>query len=504
MSEFTLMIVDDEQIIVDGLKDAIDWNRLGFKIVGCANNGETALDMYMKLMPQAILMDIRMPVKSGLECLEEIKAINPNAEVILLSGYDDFNYAKKGIQLGAADYVLKMNLFPELEEVMRKLHKALLEKQAKSKEYSRLLSFKNSYMFLELIQGRSPLRASVEQRLFCVVSLWSGTMIDAIYDHLQPMKLMMSCVMGMKDDYCIVIIWSEQTSQTLSEDIGRMIHSIEANIDMRETGHVRIGVGDVKTRESDVPSSLMESMKALDYGRYLKINKWYIGYSELNYGYACEEVDDQVLLNWIFTGDDNQLGSWVEQVFLHFLGHKETGIREVQSKYSKLLLEFEKAIKEEQQPDTHSGELLSEHMDSMNRMESAMDLMDYMTAIVKEMCAYIRKIRQTKKHRNIMAVKEYVDLMYSTDLYLDDVAGMFFFSPGYLSAKFKEVTGMCFSKYCIHKRIEAACELLPVSDYKIYEIAERVGYSDEKHFSKLFASYKKMSPKEYRNNHQRV
>ena len=102
-----LLIVDDEYYIRLGIKNAIDWKSIGIEIVGEAEDGEQGLAMALELEPDLLLMDIRMPFLDGLELLEEIAARHLDCGVIVLSGYDEFEYAQRAIKYGVLDYLLK-------------------------------------------------------------------------------------------------------------------------------------------------------------------------------------------------------------------------------------------------------------------------------------------------------------------------------------------------------------------------------------------------------------
>ena len=109
-----ILIVDDEEIILDGLKRNIPWAENGFDIVGQASNGEKGMALVRELQPDIIISDIRMPVLGGLEMVEKVGMEYPWLKTILLTGYDNFEYAKKALNLKVTDYVLKYNYKEEI------------------------------------------------------------------------------------------------------------------------------------------------------------------------------------------------------------------------------------------------------------------------------------------------------------------------------------------------------------------------------------------------------
>ena len=116
-----ILIVDDEYIIRQGIKHLLDWEKHGFQVVGEADNGKQALEMIEKDPPDIVLTDIVMPVMDGIELTKMLNIKNSGIQVIVLSGYSDFEYVKSTFQSGAVDYILKPTLNPkELLSVLQK------------------------------------------------------------------------------------------------------------------------------------------------------------------------------------------------------------------------------------------------------------------------------------------------------------------------------------------------------------------------------------------------
>ncbi len=124
----TVFIVDDEQIIREGLC-GYDWASVGFDVVGHASNGQAALELIRESRPDVVLTDIRMPYLDGLELGKQVKQDLPDAKVVLLSGYSDFEYAKKAIGIGVAEYLVKPINIAELRETFSKLNDSLNEEK---------------------------------------------------------------------------------------------------------------------------------------------------------------------------------------------------------------------------------------------------------------------------------------------------------------------------------------------------------------------------------------
>ncbi|NSW89639.1 MAG: response regulator [Firmicutes bacterium] len=122
---YKLLIVEDEEIIRWGLRNEIKWEEIGFEVIGEAENGKVAFDLITRLAPDAILLDIKMPLMNGIEFMSRVNSINPKIKIVILSGYDKFEYAKQSIEYGVFSYLLKPTKEDEIKEVFCKLKKEL-------------------------------------------------------------------------------------------------------------------------------------------------------------------------------------------------------------------------------------------------------------------------------------------------------------------------------------------------------------------------------------------
>ncbi len=152
---YKLLIVDDEEIILEGLKRNIPWEAHDFRIVGEAANGEKALALVEKLQPDIVISDVRMPVVDGLALVEKLGRDYPGIKTVLLTGYDHFEYAKRALNLKVTDYVLKYNYKEEmLAAVIRARDE--LEAEARLKEQAkRGQDLMQHRIIRDLIRGRS-------------------------------------------------------------------------------------------------------------------------------------------------------------------------------------------------------------------------------------------------------------------------------------------------------------------------------------------------------------
>ena len=144
-----IFLVEDEYIVREGIKNKIDWQSLGLEFVGEASDGEVGLELIEKTKPDVVMTDIKMPFMDGLTLSREVKKILPNTEIILLTGYSDFEYAREGMRIGVAEYLTKpikpAEITQTLESVLKKIEareeaenksrQQMLDREERLKEY---------------------------------------------------------------------------------------------------------------------------------------------------------------------------------------------------------------------------------------------------------------------------------------------------------------------------------------------------------------------------------
>ena len=163
MDKYKVILVDDEEVVIQAIKNRISWEQLDLQIVGSATNGVKALELVEKLQPDIVITDIRMPYMDGLELCGSIKQKYPATKLLLFTGFDDFEYAREAVHLEIEEYILKPLNLPEITDVFRKL-RAKLDKEINEKKNTDLLKkyYEESLPLLQtnfystLVEGRIP------------------------------------------------------------------------------------------------------------------------------------------------------------------------------------------------------------------------------------------------------------------------------------------------------------------------------------------------------------
>ena len=165
-----VFLVEDEYAIREGIKKSVDWEKNGFELVGEAGDGEMAFPKILKTKPDILITDIRMPFMDGLELATLVKKELSDIKIVVLSGYDDFNYAKKAISIGVEEYILKPvsgeNLLKELGKIAESIKAHRQEEQAREKylqDMEEIRALERQKFIHDMIDGKISMQESLEQ-----------------------------------------------------------------------------------------------------------------------------------------------------------------------------------------------------------------------------------------------------------------------------------------------------------------------------------------------------
>ena len=140
-----VFLVEDEAVIREGLRDKIDWQEYGYQFVGEASDGEMALPLIRKTRPDVLITDIKMPFMDGLSLSKMVLEEFPQTRVVIISGYDDFGYARQAIALGVEEYLLKPITRNSLTKVLTQIRTKLDQAKEQEDYQSRYLEEKHEY-----------------------------------------------------------------------------------------------------------------------------------------------------------------------------------------------------------------------------------------------------------------------------------------------------------------------------------------------------------------------
>ena len=478
------VIIDDEFIVIEGLMKMIDWPSFGIDIAATANNGLEALDLIRRHRPELILTDIRMPGMDGLQLLETVKSILPDAYTIVFSGYNEFEYVKKAIQIGASDYLEKPITVQSVGRALRKAADRLRRDREIREKVKDGLRADLQAMTIELLKGR-----------FRDYDRWTEAACDlvecltAVTVLVSPDRLRLEdrhecafITIPQEDGFITVIAHREPPDPQLWEYI-------------EGSGDAPVGAGSTHDHVSRLADSLKEAKKALRCAQYLNHNGL-LRYEELGEWLTApgdlSEREEDIMLS-LRAGHYAGLMENVDR-FVAWLREQPLDPEIVERELVKILYLALSASKEIVRLGEDSGPL--PHLE-LRDLKGKDEMLDWFRGQMDRIVGSMLEIRENSKHDTIERAKRYIDEHLADDLSLQTLAAHLNMSPSGLSLMFKEVTGTTYIKYMTRLRMERAKQLL-AEGRKVGEVSEMVGYYTYRHFTDVFKQQTGMTPGQYR------
>lgn len=532
---YKVFIVEDEIVIREGIKNKIHWEDEGFKIVGDESDGELAYPMIIKAQPDILITDIKMPFMDGLELSKLLKKEMPQLKIIIISGYSDFGYAQKAIDIGVNEYLLKPITSDKLFTAVKNAASAI-EKERKDKQileqYQLLVyqkqSEKRTDFFNALVSGKISLSQIIEQekelgidmvaRSYCVMLFqfkgqedmyeYSNDIVQCETSMTQALNKYPNIKVferGMDGWAFILMGENELQINELTKELCNLLVDICGN-----KTHYFGGIGRVVHRIRDLRQSYLDANSAFSL-RYFESKNQFLSYndvrnikaqvgnrinvSELN----LDKIDRKLLEEFLKRGTINDVDEFVDSYFDGFDSNamKSTIFRHyiIMDGYSAII----KFLNTLNYPKEKIESSLKDMNNIINHLSSFEDCCKFYKSILKEAIELRNKNSQKRYAGLIEHAKEYMHLnFYMSDLTLDQVASTVNLSPNYFSSLFNQETGMTFIEYLTNIRMEKAKDYLRCSSKKISEIGYLVGYLDSHYFSYIFKKTQNCTPSEYR------
>ena len=538
-------LVEDEIIIRQSIKNSIDWEKEGYEFVGDASDGELALPVILKEKPDILITDIRMPFMDGLELSRMVKAELPDIKIVILSGYDDFEYAKQAIKIGVAEYLLKpvssAVLLEHLSEIAEKVRDEREDLALKIVYYQEMQEYEEltKMKFLgELISGKLSLADAMEKGKRFHMNL-SGPFYRIILfkfiqeDHVQAeqseaLAEAYEAVGGYVDRFRDVFRFQRgvegwaflltSVEEDMETQTKAFIEGLKAVIAPFDTLTWLGGIGSEVARIRELRYSFREADKAFA-GRFVQEPNQIISVEQLNFEQQDNEFDanifgeinqfDQIITRFLSNGSLEEVESFVGALFTeisedHF---RSLMIRQyiIMDIYATVLTFCKKLRKDAGVEGEVYGqwEGIRENEEilklAVTTAESVDDIKDYIGTLLDHAIELRNTVGGRRYSEIIQTAKERIEQDYMTeDISLNSVAAEVCMSPSYFSSVFSKEMGKTFIEYLTEVRMEKAKQYLACSSMKTSEISYEVGYKDPHYFSYIFKKTQGCTPKEYR------
>lgn len=513
------MLVDDEPIVIQELKGLIKWENHGFEIVAEAGNGKKALELYQKFHPQVIFVDIRMPVMDGLEFCRKIHSENRSVKVILLTAYKDFDYARQAIQLGVSNYLLKYNmdeytLLQELEKIKSDL--ADESKNEKALIQNKIIQYtqKGNQSFEQTEEDKHLFASYGEQFILWVIQLDQPYPLLHIHNETQYVPLidltgtlkfpdgyeLVQCV-DMNNKLSLILISSNKYRS--KKEIWEQLYPLAVKFqdmvfkDFKVTISVAVSVSSKSSIE--LPDACKRALRAIIYSVFYGRAKvfgiedipLYCSNDEKRFLEVIKDVEKNIA-EMNFQGIKENVETLYDAVINpHW---DMNGFNKVCIRLIDLLNDF----RSKNNLDS-LDELVKRGMISTDNWYCVKDMFHWFIDHYLKTLTEIKDVSFNGYSKLLKQACLFIQEHYHDDLTIEVVADKIKISSVWLSKLFKKETGITFLDFLTHLRIKKAEEMLKNSDYKIYEIAEIVGYKTSQHFCKIFTRMTGINPMHFRN-----
>ena len=529
-----VFLVEDEVIVREGIKNNIPWEEHGLIFCGEASDGELAYPMIQNLKPDIVITDIKMPFMDGLELSALIKKEFPWMEIIILSGFEEFDYAKKAINVGVSRYLTKPisaeDLLNEVDLLATRIEearseKALIEQYQREMEENRVEARKSLLHNIisgnkspqELLTQASELSIDLSAPFYNMIIINFYSENHAKEEYSNSVMLTTSRILDLLKETDVILFSRNTEGKVLlvkADSVEELDRKIQMLIDrMQEVfkDYPQIsyfgGIGKPVSRLHELPISFGEASKAYAH-RYL-LNRNMFLYSkclmesqiqpkdEFNISDVdTARIDKQQIIRFLKTGNADEIIYFVSEFFMN-IGEDAINsmmLRQYIAMDSYFaVVGFMKELEIEEEQYKKDIEFSAECVSSPERVRQY--IVDMLTKAIG-----LRDNAASSRYHDI--VDEAVDFIknnYGDDeLSLNQLASIVNVSPSHLSMIFSQEIGVTFIKYLTDYRLKRAKELLKCTNKRSSEVATEVGYKDPHYFSFIFKKTLGMTPTQYR------
>ncbi|MDP4097325.1 response regulator transcription factor [Paenibacillus sp. P96] len=497
---YKVFIVDDEPFIIEGLYDIVDWAAFGLEIVGHAGHGQLALERLSSQPVDILITDISMPVLDGLQLIREMRQRQHELKVIILSGFNDFDYLKEGMQLGIDNYLLKPINIEELEATLRNIV-TNLDKRTPNDAYGMQILKDNTLH--RLLTGQIACREFEERAEFMgitldgpyigVASIHADSKQTTLFEGVEQRALEAAYPVLFHDvDGDTVIIANLPNRDESAQAFKDWLTVMAAELAPAYPS-LLIGIGGITQGLEGAPTSYREAKKAMEYVMvYPELQ--IIDYERLGAGHFGAPA---FTVSWSDYAKlmmaRNQAGI-ASRIRTDFERHSD-GITPAELQHAALELVIRFKMELEQIKHTDESAIFQT---GLQRVMSSTTLEELVLAVQEVGAATVQSLLQDMKNPTVSQVLNHIHTHYADELSLKLLGAQYHLHPVYLGQLFQKETGETFAEYINKYRIERAKEQLKNTSLKVHEIARNVGYWETGYFYKQFRKYVGISPTDFK------
>ncbi|MGI5990612.1 MAG: response regulator transcription factor [Lachnospiraceae bacterium] len=537
MSEYTAVICDDESSIVDELTHAVRWEELGISIVGSASGGREALDLILNKRPDIVIMDIRMPDLSGLEVMKAVREAKLTTEFIILSGYDEFNYAKEAIRFGAKAYLLKpLNL----NELYDELYDICTQSAGRQRPNAAYLKKITENFLRNLISGHITSQESLTSRLsgsgsflhdgksYCICLSWEEPILRNGATSARILHAIDTC--SLKDPHVFLVYTDSQIAGVCNSGAGDPLGDcirIQGKLADESIPTPLIGIGDPVESLLQVPYSYNRALTAMTYQIYnnrQNVFPWTV-ICATPPARKFTDIDCLSLVQCIVKGDrkgiQNACKDFLNELMYvpmpapnYLLGGCYSLCQRIDREFAEWTqsdiqgLSAPRELYSLRSIDTITGWLiqrftyLSEYIDAVygyGRQKSGSETSGLSSSEKSAKDGLpVRTDDPVKCDDEIVRkAASWIQSHILDNPRIEDVAREVHLSSSYFAIYFKKKTGINLRDYMLREKMEYARIALLKPETQVGELALTLGYNDYRSFSRAFKNITGLTPSDF-------
>ena len=523
-----LLIVDDERIILNGVSNPNNWKSLEIDNIYTADNAFDAFKIVETEKVDIVISDITMPEKNGLELCEDINKKYPDIYLIILSGYDYFEYAQKAMQIGVNEYLLKPATIEKIKDSVSKAILYIKSETEKKKHMSEIenvfedniVHLREKWIKTRIQNGKISkdeaikninlynINLDVDNNQMAVISIkdfdnnktWGKNdiflvrfaLLNIISEILDAHKIKFVADYDM--NYNLVVIY-EPSKCELTDWTGEVLEIVAKNID------INLEIGQSKNCSfTDLKSAYIKACEGMFSKELYNENSTEKDPSIQNMWRVSYKIEDDILKS-VNSGDIAMIYENINTLFKNFQDVEDIT-------YLKgICIGIVFVVIQRMFPGNNSNaENDEKRRNILSEIKNTKTYEDLKNIVFDYFCDLSQDKNDENKTfaKDVIAVaKRYTDEHIGEDVSLQTVASMVYMNPNYFSNLFKKKTGISFSEYVIEKKTELAKEWLKDESVLIYDVAERLGFNDQRYFSSFFKKRTGMTPTQYREEHMK-
>ena len=488
---YKLYLLDDEPFILEGLKYIIDWEEHGFDVVGTSSNGEDGFNFIKNEDVDLIITDIMMPKMTGLELISNLKKINHNAKFIVLSAFQEFQYAKEAISMGAENYLTKPidedELIQTIEEVKKKIEKIKLEKVDtkifKNDLILKLICNKNNDEVLDRLKLEG---VNLNYKSLCVV-------IVEFAEDVNINNLILNHIDNLDYEYCvnlqnqILIIMDKESVnkdalRNLKDDLSSIINE-----------QIYISRGKYVDSIDNLNCSYQSAKDIHEYKLVYPNISWIREYKEKSYNLEnIDYIDFDHLKKLLLNKDNKESLNYIESIFNKLKNDENLTVKQIKTKSIEVFLNVYNYFN-----DSKIIKGLDLYLEKVINSVNLDQIQIELNNMIKHRQS---KLEETDDSISpiILKLLRNIEKNYSKDLNLKEISETYNINSIYLGQLFQKETGILFSDYLNNFRVNKAKNLLVETSLKAAEIGELVGYANKNYFYRKFKDIVGITPSEWR------